>query len=93
MGVIGTGDRGKWECYILKQTPGIDVVACCDIIPSHLERGLGEAVKGAKGYTDYRKLLEQKDLDAVLIATTAPYAYQMAIDAIKAGKHIICERH
>lgn len=92
IGVIGTGDRGEWECYILKETPGIDVVACCDIIPSHLERGLGEAVKGAKGYTDYRKLLEQKDLDAVLIATPQHLHYQMAVDAIKAGKHIICEK-
>lgn len=92
IGVIGTGDRGEWECYILKETPGIDVVACCDIIPSHLERGLGEAVKGAKGYTDYRKLLEQKDIDAVLIATPQHLHYQMAVDAIKAGKHIICEK-
>lgn len=92
IGVIGTGDRGEWECYILKQTPGIDVVACCDIIPSHLERGLGEAVKGAKGYNDYRELLEQKDLDAVLIATPQHLHYQMAIDAIKADKHIICEK-
>jgi len=92
MGVIGTGDRGEWECYILKETPGIDVVACCDIIPSHLERGLGEAVKGAKGYSDYRKLLEQKDIDAVLIATPQHLHYEMAVDAIKAGKHIICEK-
>ena len=33
IGIIGTGDRGEWECYILKQTPGIEVVACCDTIP------------------------------------------------------------
>ena len=92
IGVIGTGDRGEWECYILKETPGIDVVACCDIIPSHLERGLGEAVKGAKGYTDYRKLIEQKDIDAVLIATPQHLHYEMAVEAIKAGKHIICEK-
>ena len=92
IGVIGTGDRGEWECYILKQTPRIDVVACCDIIPSHLERGLGEAVKGAKGYIDYRELLDQKDLDAVLIATPQHLHYKMAVDAINAGKHIICEK-
>jgi hypothetical protein len=40
IGVIGTGDRGEWECYILKQTPGIEVVACCDTIPKHLGNGL-----------------------------------------------------
>ncbi len=92
IGVIGTGDRGEWECYILKQTPGIEVVACCDTIPKHLENGLKEAEKGAKGYTDYRKLLEQKDIDAVLIATPQHLHYEMAIDAINAGKHIICEK-
>jgi predicted dehydrogenase len=90
--VIGTGDRGEWECYILKETPGIDVVACCDIIPKHLQNGLSEAGKEAKGYTDYRKLLEQEDIDAVLIATPQHLHYQMAIDAIEAGKHVICEK-
>ena len=92
MGVIGTGDRGEWECHILKETPGIEVVACCDIIPSHLERGLSESAKGAKGFTDYRKLLDQKDIDAVLIATPQHLHYKMAADAIDAGKHIVCEK-
>lgn len=92
IGVIGTGDRGEWECFIISQTPGLEVVACCDTIPKHLENGLKEAVEGAKGYTDYRKLLEQKDIDAVLIATPQHLHYQMAIDAINAGKHIICEK-
>ncbi len=30
LGIIGTGDRGAWESYILSKTPGIDVIACCD---------------------------------------------------------------
>jgi predicted dehydrogenase len=92
MGIIGTGDRGEWEAYILKVTPGIDVVACCDILPKHLENGLKEAVKGAKGYSYYRKLLEDKDIDAVLIATLQHLHYQMALDALAAGKDIICEK-
>jgi len=51
LGVIGTGSRGAWECYILKQTPGIDVVACCDILPKHLENGLKEAMPGARSFS------------------------------------------
>jgi hypothetical protein len=35
LGIIGTGDRGAWESYILSKTPGIDVIACCDTIPKH----------------------------------------------------------
>ena len=92
IGVIGTGDRGEWECYILKETPGIDVVACCDILPKHLEKGLKEAVKGAKGYENYKELLEQKDIDAVLIATPQHLHYQMVLDTLDTGKHIICEK-
>jgi predicted dehydrogenase len=92
LGVIGTGDRGEWECYILKETPGIDVVACCDIYPKHLENGLKEAVTGAKGYENYKELLDQKDIDAVLIATPQHLHYQMALDSLDAGKHIICEK-
>jgi len=92
LGIIGTGDRGAWEAYILKVTPGIDVVACCDILPDHLEDGLKEAVSGAKGYKDYRKLLEDKSIDTVLIATPQNLHYQMALDALAAGKDIICEK-
>jgi predicted dehydrogenase len=92
LGVIGTGDRGEWECYILKKTPGIDVVACCDIYPPHLEKGLNEAEKDARGYENYKDLLDQKDLDAVLIATPQHLHYQMALDALDAGKHIICQK-
>jgi len=92
MGVIGTGDRGAWETYIMKVTPGIDVVACCDIIPKHLQNGLDEAAEGAKGYSDYKELLNQKDIDAVLICTPQHLHYQMAIDAIAAKKHIICQK-
>lgn len=92
MGVIGAGDRGAWETEIMRDTPGIKVVACCDIYPPHLANGLKYAEKGAKGYEDYRKLLENKDLDAVLICTPQYLHYQMALDTLKTGKHIICQK-
>jgi predicted dehydrogenase len=92
MGVIGTGNRGTWETEIMKDTPGIKVVACCDIYPPHLANGLKYAEKGAKGYEDYRKLLENKDLDAVLICTPQYLHYQMALDTLEAAKHIICQK-
>lgn len=92
IGVIGTGDRGAYEAYILKETPGIEVVACCDIIPKHLQNGLEEAGSSAKGYADYKQLLKHKNLDAVLICTPQHLHYQMALDAIAAKKHIICQK-
>ena len=92
IGVIGTGDRGAYEAYILKETPGIKVVACCDIIPKHLQNGLNEADPGATGYTEYRELLAHKGMDAVLICTPQHLHYQMALDAIASKKHIICQK-
>lgn len=92
LGIIGTGDRGAWESYILSKTPGIEVIACCDIIPKHLQDGLKYAVKGATAYKDYEKLLSNKNIDAVLIATPQHLHYQMVLDALEVGKDIICEK-
>ncbi|MGH7491842.1 MAG: Gfo/Idh/MocA family oxidoreductase [bacterium] len=92
IGVIGTGDRGAWEVYILKQTPGTKVVACCDILPKHLQNGLEHAAKNSKGYSDYRELLEDPNVEAVLIATPQHLHYQMALDCLAAGKDIICQK-
>ncbi|GAB4362961.1 MAG: hypothetical protein Kow0042_00430 [Calditrichia bacterium] len=92
MGVIGTGDRGAWEVEILKDTPGIKVIACCDIYPPHLANGLKYAEEGARAYEDYRRLLENKDLDAVLICTPQYLHYQMALDTLDTGKHIVCQK-
>lgn len=92
VGVIGTGGMGNWEIEQLNQIPNYKVIACCDILPYRLENGLKTAGKGAKGYKDYRKLLENKDLDAVFIVTPLSLHSQMTIDALEAGKHIYCEK-
>src|ERR1022692_3633760 len=49
-------------------------------------------LKDTDVFDDYRKLLERKDLDAVLIATHDPMHAQISIDAMEAGKHIYCEK-
>ena len=68
------------------------IVACCDVIPEHLQNGMNQAGKGAKSYTDYRKLLEDKEIDAVIIATPLYLHYSMALDALGAGKHVYLEK-
>lgn len=91
VGIIGTGSRGTGLANLIKNIPGIQVVACCDIIPEHLQNGLKETA-GAKAYTDYRKLLEDKSIQAVIIATPLYLHYPMAVDALEAGKHIFLEK-
>ena len=92
VGVIGTGDRGTGLSYLINQIDGIEVTAVSDIIPFRLENGLKHASEGAKGYEDYRKLLEESDVDAVIVSV--PYALHDDIlkDVISAEKHIYCEK-
>ena len=92
VGIIGTGSRGTGLANLIKDIRGMEVVACCDIIPEHLQNGLKEAAKGAQAYTDYRKLLEDKSIHAVIIATPLYLHYPMAVDALDAGKHIFLEK-
>ena len=91
-GVIGTGSRGKGLISLLKRIDGARVTACCDVLPFRLEEGLKRAGKKAKGYTDYRKLLDDKNVDAVIVATPFSTHAQIDIDALDAGKHVYGEK-
>lgn len=92
VGVIGTGGRGNWLIKNIQDISGMKVNACCDVLPFRLEEGLSLAEKKAQGYEDYRKLLENKNLDAVIIATPLSMHTHMAKDALASGKHIYLEK-
>ncbi|MCB0587722.1 MAG: Gfo/Idh/MocA family oxidoreductase, partial [Phaeodactylibacter sp.] len=92
LGVIGTGDRGGGIIRILKDMPQFRIAACSDILPFRLEKALADAGKGCKAYPDYRSLLDDGDVDAVVIATPLSMHYQMAADALDSGKHVYCEK-
>ncbi|MET2984757.1 Gfo/Idh/MocA family protein [Aureibaculum conchae] len=92
IGVIGTGDRGLGLTPLINQIENLNVSACCDVLSFRLENGLKKTEGKAKGYKDYRALLDDKTIDAVVIATTFSTHSKIAIDAIDAGKHVYCEK-
>lgn len=92
IGFIGTGTQGQTLLQRLVRIPGVRVAAVCDIYPPHLSRGLRMTGSQATTYRDYRKLLERKDIDAVIIATPLHLHAPMTIDALQAGKHVFCEK-
>ncbi|AEL24244.1 Gfo/Idh/MocA family protein [Cyclobacterium marinum] len=92
VGLIGCGSRGVGLASLMKNLPMISLVACCDTIKANLDKGLAHADKRAKGYADYRELLDQSDIEAVIIATPLFLHFPMAMDAIDAGKHIYVEK-
>ena len=71
---------------------GADVSAVCDVYQPNLEAGLKEASTGARSFRDYRKLLDDKSLDAVIVATPDHWHARMVIDAVEAGKDVYVEK-
>jgi predicted dehydrogenase len=92
IGVIGTGARGVGQTLLINKIENLNVVAVCDILPFRLEEGLKATKNTAKAYTDYIDLIKDKNVDAILIATPFSEHYKMAIAALKAGKHVYCEK-
>ncbi|MGB5417497.1 Gfo/Idh/MocA family protein [Algibacter sp.] len=92
IGVIGTGDRGGGLTSIINTIDHLNVVALCDVLPFRLEKGMSKANSSPIGYSDYRKLLDNKDVDAVIVATPFNTHSKIAIDALDAGKHVYCEK-
>ena len=91
IGFIGTGSRGQYHLNNLKTIPYADVVALCDNYPPHLKEASALYPK-AKTYDDYRKLLDDRDIQAVMIATPLYEHAHITIDALHAGKHVFCEK-
>ena len=91
LGIIGTGSRGRFHLANLLLDPSALVVALCDDYEPHLDEALAMC-PGARRYTDYRKLLEDKEVDGVIICTPLSMHAQMTMDSLAAGKHTFCEK-
>ncbi|MGB9604753.1 MAG: Gfo/Idh/MocA family protein [Bryobacteraceae bacterium] len=90
-GLIGAGGRGRLLAAEFKEI-GAELAAVCDVYQPNLEAGLKAASAGAQPYRDYRRLLEDKSLDVVIIATPDHWHARMAIDAVEAGKDVYVEK-
>jgi len=94
VGLIGQGGMGSGHrrklVQMAKMGEPVRVVAVCDVWQKRLDLAAKEA--GAKPYKDYRRLLEDKDVDAVLIATPDHWHAPITVDAAEAGKDIYCEK-
>lgn len=92
MGVIGVGDRGLGMARVIKDIAGMEVAALCDVLPFRLEQALPWIGEKVKTYADYKAMLDDQTIDAVLIATPFSLHAPMLLDALDAGKHVYCEK-
>ena len=93
-GIIGCGGiaNGK-HMPALKKVPNVEMVAFCDIIEERAQKAAKEfGVPGAKVYTDYRELLQDKSIDVVHVLTPNRDHSYITVDALEAGKHVMCEK-
>jgi len=94
IGIIGCGDRGKGLLTVLKDLSDMfNIVAICDVLPFRIE----EAKKIAPGcnykiYTDYRSLLDDKNVQAVINATPIYLHFKISSDCLKSGRHVYHEK-
>ncbi|MGM9683320.1 MAG: Gfo/Idh/MocA family protein, partial [Eubacteriales bacterium] len=96
IGVIGYGQRGEGiSTAVLLKMPDVEIAAVCDEYPDRVEKAQNEVekVSGKRpiGVTDYRAVLDQKQLDGVYIATSWETHVAVAIDALKAGIPVALE--
>ena len=88
--LIGCGNWGREILKTLARLPKAQVVAICDQYEPFLRRAKESAPK-ADSYTDYRKILENKEILAVIIATPSHLHREITLAALQAGKHVYCE--
>jgi predicted dehydrogenase len=92
VGLIGCGGRGMLVARLMREVPGVEFVAVCDLNPPHLARAKEWAGASAKEYKDFRRVLDQKDVDALLIATPDHWHAIPAVLACQAGKDVYVEK-
>lgn len=93
IGIIGSG--GIAQGAHMKGYAAIpdqcEMVAVCDVNPETAKKA-AEMYNVPKQYTDYRELLADPEIDAVSVATPNKYHVEPTVDALKAGKHVLCEK-
>ncbi|MGN0567025.1 MAG: Gfo/Idh/MocA family protein, partial [Acutalibacteraceae bacterium] len=93
IGIIGVGSIARSAhipAYLLEKRA--EIVAVCDIIEERAQNARQKHFKNARVYTDYKELLKDPDVQAVDICTPNYMHSVIAVDAMEAGKHVLCEK-
>lgn len=90
LGLIGCGSIGALRAQAIAQIPGFRLVAVADADAARAHAVVDRV--GAVVEADWRNLVRREDLDAVIVSTPPPLHAPMCIEALEAGRHVICEK-
>ena len=94
IGIIGCGGIANGQHMpALSRIPNVKMVAFCDIIPERAEKAKNKyGTPDAKVYVDYKELLKDEEIEVVHVLTPNREHAQITVDALYAGKHVMCEK-
>jgi predicted dehydrogenase len=92
VGVIGYGVQGHFDLGTALKVPGVELAGICDLYTGRLENARELHGEGLYTTRNYKELLDRKDIDAVIIATTDCWHARMTMDALAKGKHVYLEK-
>jgi predicted dehydrogenase len=90
VGIVGAGRMGRIRCLSARAHPQSEVVGVFDTVAEHARALASEA--GCSADTDWQKLVERKDIDAIVVATPHKYLAPITMAASRAGKYVFCEK-
>lgn len=92
VGQIGLGARGYYETTITAHNAGVNLAAVCDVFQPLADMTKQKVGGSTEAYTDFRRVLERKDIDAVFVSTPDHWHAPISILACQAGKDVYCEK-
>jgi len=92
LGLVGCGGRGRYVAGLMREAPGAEFGAVCDVYEPHAAAAHAWAGSSARQFRDFRQLLERKEIDAVLVATPEHWHATIAVLACQAGKDVYVEK-
>lgn len=92
VGVIGYGVQGHFDLSTALKVPGVELAGICDLYTGRLVNAKETHGQDLFTTTNYKELLDRKDIDAILLCTTDVWHARIAIDALAKGKHVYCEK-